>query len=100
MWYQWVAGAITSGGLAGCVSFVLVYHHRSGGTWHDTSEGRYLVATKTILASLFALILSYQIFGDWPGRQFVAITLYTLYAAFPWWLFYLLIRATRQTKGG
>jgi hypothetical protein len=99
--YQWVSGAITSVGLAGCVSFVLVYHRRSGGRWYGTSEGRYLMATSVILASLFALILSFQIFGEWPGRKFVAVLLYAAYAAFPWWLFWLLLRETkRRIRGG
>lgn len=96
MWYQWVSGAITTVGLAGCLAFVSTYWSRTGGAWIETAEGRYLMTTKAILGSLFGLVLSVQIFGDWPGRQIVAVTLYALYAAFPWWLYYLLMRATRR----
>jgi hypothetical protein len=100
MWYQWVAGAVTAAGLMGCLAFVATYHISSRGAWRETSEGRYLMATKTILASLFLLVLSTQLFGDWPGRQVVAVVLYATYAVFPWWLYVLLLRAIRRKQGG
>ena len=99
--YEWASGAITSAGLMGCLAFVFTYQRRSGGTWWSTAVGRYLMFTSTILASLFLLILSFQVFGDWPGRRFVAVLLYACYAAFPWWLFWLLLRETkRRVRGG
>lgn len=97
--YQWVSGVVTSTGLAGCIAFMLDYQRRSRGSWYESGEGRYFMATSSILGSLFLLVLSVQVFGDWPGRRLVGVILYTLYAVFPWWLWVLLRRATRDRIG-
>lgn len=99
MWYQWLSGLITATGLVGCLAFVSTYWSRTRGAWYDSAEGRYLMTTNSILGSLFMLILSTQIFGDWPGRRVVAVLLYTLYAGFTWWLHILMLRATRRRGG-
>jgi len=56
-------------GLVLAAWFAISYQAQSRGAWRDTAVGRFLMTRKILLAVLFATILSYRLFGDWPGRR-------------------------------
>lgn len=98
MWYRVASLCVTTIGLAGCVTFIVSYIRRSNGAWRDSEAGRFFVIANANLAALFLLVISNQILGPWPGRQVVAILLYTAYTAQSWWPLRLLLLANRESK--
>jgi hypothetical protein len=96
--YKHLMIAITAFGLLGCVTFVVAYAVRSGGTWIHQEAGRFLMVVYTSLAMLLALVLSNQIFADWPGRRQITVALFVLYCIKAWWPLRLLTRAQEDAR--
>lgn len=99
MTYKVLLFIITATGFVGCLSFVVTYWIKSGGDWWHTETGRFLFVVYVNLGSLFLLIMTNQVFGDWPGRKLVTLGLYITYAVESWWPLRLLIRAQRHKEG-
>jgi len=89
---------ITGVGLAGCLFFCVAYWLRSGGAWWRTEAGRFLMTVYANLAALFALVIANQVFGQWPGRQAVTLTVFCAYVVETWWPARLLWHAQARAE--
>lgn len=76
---------ISAVGLVGCVSFMVAYHVRSGGTWRHNEIGLWLMTSRIVLAGIFALIISRYVWGDWAGRETLIMILVALFALQTFW---------------
>ena len=89
---------VTCTGALGSVWFIVAYQFKTSGKWLGEEAGRFLMADRLVLSSLFLLILANQIFDHWPGREFVTILLYMVYCLFAWWPLRLLYKAEEQQE--
>lgn len=96
--YKTLMTAVTVIGLLGCVTFVVTYAIRSGGTWIRQEAGRFLMVVYASLGLLLALVLSNQLFGEWPGRRPVTVALFVVYCIEAWWPLRLLTRAQDDAR--
>lgn len=96
--YDMIMLAITGTGALGSLAFVLGYHFSSRGAWRKSEAGRFMMAVYACLTSLFLLIIANRIFGDWPGKSIVTVTLFTTYCIFAWWPLRLLSKANRRGR--
>ena len=72
-----VAVTVTSGlGLLICLGFCVRWAIRSRMKWAESEHGWFLMTIALLVGWLFGMILAGQIFGDWPGRRWVALALY------------------------
>lgn len=97
-WYVAATLAVTSVGLASCLVFCIGYWIFSKGTWWRSEHGRFLMLFMGCLGTLFALIISSRVFGDWPGRQIVSLVLYLSYVVVSLWPVRLLWISFRRSK--
>ena len=95
--YQWFLGSITATGLLGCITFVIRYAILSGGAWRHTEAGRFMMIVYANMGALFSSVLANLIFGDWPGRRIVTLSLFMAFVIFAWWPLRLLTRARKLT---
>lgn len=79
MW-KWVTIASVVVGMIASVWFVVRYLSEAGKAAYRNPFGRYLLQRKIILASLFGVVLSNQIFGQWPGRRMAVALLMVAFA--------------------
>lgn len=96
--YRWVLLGLCALGFVGCVVFVVGYQLRSRGAWADSEAGRWLMIGRAEKAALFALVMSNQIVGDWPGRQAATLVLFSAFVALTWWPSRLLSKAFRPHR--
>ena len=99
MTYRVLLSAVTGVGLIACAAFAVGYWWQTGGRWVRDEAGRFLMAFMGTLGLLFALVLSNQWVGDWPGRRAVTVVVFTLFVGMTWWPLRLLVIAQRQRKG-
>lgn len=76
---------ITGIGLVNCLIFCVSYALASRGEWARDEFGRFMMIFMAILGSLFALIVSARIWGEWPGRRAVSVALYVAYVLVSLW---------------
>lgn len=95
---QWAVLAITSIGLINCLVFCAGYQIKSKGGWRKSEHGVFMMLFIASLGTLFALIISTRLFGDWPGRMVVSTLLYTGYVAITFWPTRLLVLAFRDKR--
>ena len=62
-------------GLLLAASFVVRYHHRTGGAWHRTPEGRWTLYRRAMESAVFGLTLVNYFFPTWPGALFASFLL-------------------------
>lgn len=89
---------VTGIGLANCLGFCLAYWLASSGLWVRDEFGRFLMLFMACLGSLFALIVSTRLWGEWPGRRQVAMALYVVYVLATMWPARLLWLAQRNAR--
>lgn len=76
---------VTTIGFWNCLVFCLLYHIRTKGSWRRTEHGQWMMISSAVIGSLFMLIVSTRMFGDWPGRQWIILGLYITYVAGTAW---------------
>ncbi|MFG2165505.1 putative phage holin [Micromonospora chersina] len=89
VWLSWI-------GLALAASFPIRYHLRTGGAWHRTGEGRWMLYGRALIAAVLALTLVNYYFPGWPGRRFASFVLFAAFIAHLWWPHLLLSQAQRK----
>lgn len=97
-WFQVATLTITSVGLFNCLIFCIAYAVLSRGKWWKTEEGKFLMVFMAVLGSLFALIISNRLFGDWPGRRLIVTALYLSYVVATFWPIRLLWKARQRRR--
>lgn len=83
-------------GLVIAASFVVRYHLRTGGAWHRTSEGRWMMYGRALIASVLLLTLVNYYFRPYPGQRLVSFLFFAGYVLHLWWPHVLLSRAHRD----
>lgn len=86
-------------GLVLAASFVVRYHHRSGGAWHRTPEGRWTLYRRCTESAVFGLTLINYFFPLWPGALFASFLLLAAFAVQGYVPHRLLTRAQRRNNG-
>lgn len=84
-WYEKLSFLVTTIGFWNCLVFCVAYPLSSRGKWRETEIGQWLMISMGTLGSIFLLILSNRLFGDWPGRQWLAFLFYIIYVAVTAW---------------
>lgn len=92
---DWVTIGVCVGGLLGWGIFGVAYHVKTGGAWRRHEMGWLLMFMPVNLFLMLALILSTRVFGDWPGRRGLVLTLAALWMLQPWWFLRMLWHAPR-----
>lgn len=87
-------------GLVIAASFPIRYHFSTGGAWHRTSEGRWMLYGRALIAFVIALTLVNYYFPEWPGRRFASFVMFSLFVAHLYWPHLLLSRAHRDHLHG
>lgn len=77
--------AICAVGLFGALGVVGFYHLVTWGHWRESEVGWLIVLPLLDLATIFGLIGTTRMFGDWPGRRVAVLVLVALFALHPWW---------------
>lgn len=95
-WGQILTGTLTGVGLIGCIVAFLAYHIRSRGAWRRYREGRWFMLFFIDMGLLFGLVLTFQIFGDWPLRRPVSIAVYSGLIGLVWGAVRLLFTARER----
>lgn len=67
-------------------------------TWHETDEGRHLMAFSGLVAAFMAVASVNSLVGPYPWRGHVILTLYGLLAWLLWDRMLLLLQAQRQAR--
>lgn len=97
-WTDVVVVSVTGAGLANCAGFCAAYQLYSGGRWAKDEFGRFMMMFMACMGSLFALVLSSRLWGDWPGRRAVSIALYVVYVLVTLWPSRLLWLAQNDSR--
>lgn len=97
-WFGVLMTIVTASGLGGCLVFVVAYAIRSRGAWMSQEAGRFLMAVYANLGALLALVLANQIFGEWPGRRMLTVSLFVAYCIEAWWPLRLLSQAQEDAR--
>lgn len=100
MTYRLLVSIVTGAGFVSCLTFVVGYWWRTGGTWVRDEAGRFLMAIMGTLGALLGLVLGNQWIGEWPGRRVVTVVVFTLFVAVTWWPHRLLYKAQRRRRDG
>lgn len=99
-WTDVLVVSVTGIGLANCAGFCAAYQYATGGRWIKDEFGRFLMLFMLCMGSLFALVLSSRLWGDWPGRRVITTVLYIIYVAVTLWPPRLLWVAQTQNRKG
>lgn len=94
-----IMSLLAGAGAIGCLTFVIQYQRSTKGAWRKHEAGLFLIATYTNLGIIFLDLLANLVFGQWPGRDFVGVTLFVTLVALSWWPLRLLRQANGK-KGG
>lgn len=85
-------------GLLGCVSFVVRYHLLTGGAWCRTSEGRWMVYGRLIIAAALLVVVANRAFPGWPARRVITFLIMAAFAAQTYWPLRLVNEAHKDHK--
>lgn len=88
--WDWIVFGACGVGMVLAGWFAVSYQIQSRGAWRETRAGRFLVTRKVLLFSLFASVMSYRVFGDFPGRR-VLVALMLVAFAFQTWVPYRML---------
>lgn len=76
--------------------FVIQYHVRTHGRWHDSALGRHLMSFVADLAALLSLALAARIWGPHLWISIAALVLYAGLDYVIWRRYVLMLQATRD----
>lgn len=85
-------------GLLLTATFTVRYQIQTGGAWRRTSEGRWMMYGRLLIASVLALTLINYFFRGYPGQRIVSFLFFTVYVAHLYWPHVLLARAQRDMR--
>lgn len=88
-----ITTALMIAALAACITFVTVYWTTA--PWWRSEWGRHTMAFVASLGLLVGLILTYRVFGDYPGRRQLLLVSFAALTLLLWQRVYLVIRAQR-----
>jgi hypothetical protein len=74
------------------------YRRRPSRLFLSTVLGRVVMSQKIALLSILILIVAVRLFGDFPGREWVALGLYTVLVFLFWTVFAVLRRIQKSTE--
>jgi len=78
----------------GGLTFVVFY--ATTARWWRSDVGRNAMIFAGCETIILGLSLTVRIFGDFPGRELVAMTMFALFTVAIWWRVVALIRAQRR----
>ena len=94
--WDWVVyAACVIGGLA-ALTFVVKFQIESRGAWRDNPFGRFLMTRKILLFVLFTTVMTYRLYGDWPGRRILVALMMVAFAFQTFVPYRLLMRAQAE----
>lgn len=78
MTIQPLTGILIAGVLVLTVLTMLMWHRLTGGAWRNYSAGKALMSLLGVQTCILSLATVTTWFGDWPGKPWFYIIVYTL----------------------
>lgn len=78
------AGIAGAAALLALFVFIPRYHIRTGGAWMRHPWGQHVMVLSICMAVILAMSVAFRALGEWPGRRWMVVGMFSLYAIELW----------------